>query len=370
MKKYTTLSIVTAVVLLSGTSVLAEVVEEATYTRVGLSSNADTYQGVSIGHYASYWDSTYSGIYNTTVGGYAGYLNKAGYSNVYIGWSAGYSASVYGNSNVAIGVESRYNYAGSHNNSIGYRSGYNAVGTDYSVMLGNAAGYDANNADYSVFIGYQAGYHMDRAHTLMIENSDSDSPLIYGEFDNDLVRINGNFETVWSGSDTANNHNLLGLSVNNSGDGASDVGFSMENIESDFKWTFRTYNPSEGFAASKIGTGGTEFEVGNTGTDLSTTVVKMGGVVVFKDGHLVNTSGNELTSLLQEQNIKMAEMEAEAKAKDAEIAEMKVKDAAMEAKIAKLETMQKKVAMMESILTNLALDTSSTKKEKVSVNLK
>ena len=165
--------------------------------------------------------------------------------------------------------------------------------------------------------------------------------------------VNGTIAGKFTGSDSANNHNLLGLSVDNSGDGASDVGFSMENIETDFKWTFRTYNPSEGFAASKIGTGGTEFEVGNTGTDLSTTVVKMGGVVVFKDGHLVNTSGNELASLVQEQNIKLATMEVEAKAMKAEITELKI--------------MKQKVAMMESILTNLALNTSNAKKEKVSM---
>jgi len=42
----------------------------------------------------------------------------------------------------------------------------------------------------------------------------------------------------------------------------------------------------------------------------------------------------------------------------------------MEAKIEKLETMQKRLVRVESLLTNLALDTSNMKSEKVSVNLK
>jgi len=36
-------------------------------------------------------------------------------------------------------------------------------------------------------------------------------------------------------------------------------------------------------------------------------------------------------------------------------------------KIAKLETMQKRLAKVESLLTNLALDTSKTPKEKLSL---
>ncbi len=409
MKKQTFLSLVAAAALLvSGTSVCAEEIivpepgdegihqylpteevevdgaiepsnEATTYTTYGYLATAGA-QGVSIGQLAGYYDSSYDGDFNTNVGGYAGNNNREGDYNVYVGMRAGYSLYSYGSQNVGIGYYARYMHAGSNNTSIGFYSGYNnngnqnvqlgtysgystgsnntqigyaagqvADGTDYSVMVGYNAGGDADGADYSVFIGYNAGYNMDRADTLMIENSNSGTPLIYGEFDNDLVRINGTFETSLSEESDANNKNIVALDRNNTGSGGSDVGFSLENIESDFKWTFRTYNPSEGFAVSKIGTGGTEFEVGNTGTDLSTTVVKMGGVVVFENGHLVNKSGDELTSLVQEQRVKIAAMESE---------------------IAELKTMKQKVAMMESILTNLALNSSDTDKAKVSISLK
>ena len=167
---------------------------------------------------------------------------------------------------------------------------------------------------------------------------------------NGSVAINGTFD------DTANNHNALTINSNNVGSGGSDVGFSMGNVESDFKWTFRTFNPSKGFAASKVGTGGTEFEVGNTGTSLATTVVKMGGVVVFKNGHLVNKSGNELTSLVTEQSKMLAET----------ITELRK----AQEKIARLEVMQNRLAKVESLLTNLTLVTSNEKQEKLSLNAK
>ncbi len=362
--------------------------EEQTYTRVGYSSNASSYS-VSVGAYAANSD---QGTMNTIVGHAAGYFNYGGESNTYIGYLSGHGEHSHGDNNVAVGRHSNFYGNGSNN-----------------TMIGCFSGSDSNAAN-SVYLGHKAGYYNDRNNTLMIDNTSTGASLIYGEFDNDLVRINGNLEitnmvttenlkvngkvnsplfvngfievsdTISSSlavDDTSNNHNILAIDVNNTGDGNSDVGFSMENIETDFKWTFRTYNPSEGFAASKIGTGGTEFEVGNTGTTLATTVVKMGGVVVFKNGHLVNKSGNELTSLVNEQSIKLADAMAKMEAKDAEMIAMKAeakakgqKIAMMEAEISELKVIKQKVAMMESILTNLALNTSDTDKTKVSLNLK
>ena len=43
----------------------------------------------------------------------------------------------------------------------------------------------------NVFIGYQAGYAETNSNKLYIENSNSTTPLIYGEFDNNLLQING-----------------------------------------------------------------------------------------------------------------------------------------------------------------------------------
>ena len=47
-----------------------------------------------------------------------------------------------------------------------------------------------------MFIGYNAGYDETGSNKLYIENSDSSNPLIYGEFDNDFVKINGGFQVT------------------------------------------------------------------------------------------------------------------------------------------------------------------------------
>ena len=46
------------------------------------------------------------------------------------------------------------------------------------------------------FIGKEAGKNETGSDRLYIENSDVSTPLIYGEFDNDLVRVNGALEVT------------------------------------------------------------------------------------------------------------------------------------------------------------------------------
>ncbi len=118
--------------------------------------------------------------------------------------------------------------------------------------------------------------------------------------------VNGVIGATFEASDNDNFRRLLILDVNNMGTGTSNVGFSLKDSEEDYEWSFRTYKPSEGFAATKIGTGGTEFEVGNKGTDLSTTVVKMGGVTVFEGGHMVTSSSRTLKTDIKPLDTKAA----------------------------------------------------------------
>ena len=407
MKKRNLLSMVAIIALMGNSTLWAEKTkphkvkpvptEITTNGDIGIESftNSNTWDGSN-----ALFNSQNSDNYNSAFGGYAGYYTDTGSNNTFIGYDAGYE-NTSGDYNVFVGSETGgYNTDGTENTFVGDYSGYYNETGNQNVFLGNEAGNDNVTGSNNVFLGNYAGHGELGSNKLYIEGEShsASTPLIYGEFDTNLVRVNGTFETSLSEESDANTKNIVALDRNNTGSGGSDVGFSLENIVDDYKWTFRTYAPSEGFSASKIGTGGTEFEVGNTGTDLSTTVVKMGGVVVFKDGHLVNTSGQELASLVQEQgkmlarieaeakdkNLKMAKMEATLTAKDAEMIALKAevqakgqKMAMMEAdaktmkvKIAQFETIQQKVAMMESILTNLALNTSDTYKEKVSLNLK
>lgn len=134
-----------------------------------------------------------SGEYNIAIGYDSMRVITSGHSNVAVGSFALISITT-GNYNIAIGREAMSYNATSHNNVvIGYRAGYKGAATTYDncVLLGYQAGYLLQTGDANVFLGYQAGYNETGANKLYIENSDSVTPLIYGEFDNNLVRVHG-----------------------------------------------------------------------------------------------------------------------------------------------------------------------------------
>ena len=142
-----------------------------------------------IGSHAGYSNTT--GSENIFLGSNTGYFNTTGYRNSFIGHSAGHSNTT-GYCNVFLGRHSGvYNTTGNENTFIGYKSGRSNTTGDYNTSLGYYAGYSNITGTGNVFLGYNAGYNETGSNTLYIENSSSSSPLIYGEFDNDLVTING-----------------------------------------------------------------------------------------------------------------------------------------------------------------------------------
>ena len=65
-----------------------------------------------------------------------------------------------------------------------------------NVYIGSQSGLLNESRANNVFVGTDAGYHETGSSRLYIESDrsfqdDNMTPLIYGEFDNDLVRING-----------------------------------------------------------------------------------------------------------------------------------------------------------------------------------
>ncbi|MFH2094997.1 MAG: hypothetical protein ABIJ16_04790, partial [Bacteroidota bacterium] len=56
--------------------------------------------------------------------------------------------------------------------------------------IGLESGYLNFDGDSNVFIGNQAGYNETGSSLLYIDNSDTDEPLIYGDFATDKVTIN------------------------------------------------------------------------------------------------------------------------------------------------------------------------------------
>ena len=115
-------------------------------------------------------------------------------NNVFLGQDAG-SQNTTGNENIFIGASSGYkNTTGKYNIFLGYETGRNNKTGQENTYLGYSAGYDNTTGSGNVFIGHEVGYDETGSNKLYIDNSDTDSPLLYGEFDNDLLRINGTLD--------------------------------------------------------------------------------------------------------------------------------------------------------------------------------
>lgn len=140
-----------------------------------------------------------SGAYrNTAIGSNVMPANTSGFLNVSIGDQSMFS-NLTGNTNTVIGVGALYsNSSGSENVALGRNSlttanASNNTGLGFATLRQNSSG--ANN----VAIGHQAGYNETGSNKLYIENSTAlngtdssvNNALIYGEFDNRIVRTNG-----------------------------------------------------------------------------------------------------------------------------------------------------------------------------------
>ena len=155
--------------------------------------------------------SNLGGDYNSAIGYQALYSNRGDY-NVANGYQALFS-NFSGSQNIALGDQSLYsNSAGIGSIAIGEESLFSLVGGGRNIAIGNRALFlstlglyniaigsnsgRSSTGNYNVYLGRQAGYFHTGSNTLWIENTSADEngALIYGEFDNDILRTNGQFQ--------------------------------------------------------------------------------------------------------------------------------------------------------------------------------
>jgi hypothetical protein len=134
--------------------------------------------------------------YNVALGSASMGSHVTGWGNVSLGAHAGrYVAE--GSTNVILGTyagtgSTSGNNFGDNNTLVGSYAGYNLQG-DFNTIIGHKSGY-LNTGTSNVFIGYGAGYNETGSNRLYIDNTGTTEPLLYGEFDNDYLKINGNLE--------------------------------------------------------------------------------------------------------------------------------------------------------------------------------
>jgi hypothetical protein len=127
---------------------------------------------------------------NAAIGYQALYSNTDGVNNAAIGYQALYS-NTNGVSNAALGYQTLYsNVDGTRNAAVGNYALYSNVSGQYNTAIGRYALYNMLGSS-SVGIGHNAGYNETASNRLYIANAVTTNgyALIYGEFDNNLVRL-------------------------------------------------------------------------------------------------------------------------------------------------------------------------------------
>lgn len=98
---------------------------------------------------------------------------------------------------------------GGYNVGIGYLSLYNnSTGTN-NVGIGSHTGYSTTGSG-NLFLGYQAGYNELGSNTLYIDNSSTTSPLIYGDFTANDIKINGDLRVTGAFGDSSGDEGSSG----------------------------------------------------------------------------------------------------------------------------------------------------------------
>ncbi len=167
-------------------------------------SNTTASDNTFIGHSAG--SSSSSAAYNTFLGTWAG-TDNVGSSNTFVGRAVG-TFHQSGDSNTIVGdFSGSQGTTGSNNTFVGKDTGI-ANTADGNSFFGKDAGKSITSGSGNVFIGLQAGYsETTGSNKLYIDNcftgqtpSGSGSwciqPLIYGEFDNRIVKIDGSLTMV------------------------------------------------------------------------------------------------------------------------------------------------------------------------------
>ncbi len=143
---------------------------------VGGNGNYNTFLGKNAGQ-----SNSAGGDWNTFIGSNAGEGNTGGYMNTFIGQGAGvYSNNGFFNTFVGLGAGA-FNADGAENVYVGLEAGRDNVGNG-NIFLGNRAGRNLTTQN----------------NALVIDNSDTFKPLIYGDFAADFVSINGNLAIGFS----------------------------------------------------------------------------------------------------------------------------------------------------------------------------
>ncbi len=231
------------------------------------------------------------GIDNTFIGEFSGNAVTTATDNTFVGSFAG-ASTILGDLNTFMGsLAGGSNSGGTENLFLGTGAGfYNASG-HFNTFVGTGAGFNNITGSGNVFIGYTAGFNAagSGSNKLYIDSADgsidspvdaffSNAPLIYGEFDNRLVgidgilgvgtqlptstlhvtRADGTAKVVVEETNATVTARTL-FELKNKG----NTKFNINNIDAGVEWSFA--NSGNDFRISRQGSGNVEFKLSNAG---------------------------------------------------------------------------------------------------------
>ncbi|MCD6566254.1 MAG: hypothetical protein J7K53_09965 [Bacteroidales bacterium] len=139
----------------------------------------NTFLGSNCGFYNS------TGAFNTCLGSHTGEYLDACSANTFIGTYSGHGGGFPGS-------YPSTKITGNYNTFLGYRSGFDNLSGSNNTYLGYQSGHGNASGSGNVFIGSEAGYNEAGSNKLYIDNTNTTTPLIYGDFASDVLRFNAN----------------------------------------------------------------------------------------------------------------------------------------------------------------------------------
>ena len=121
------------------------------------------------------------GTMNIFLGYQTGMENLTGHHNTFMGFCAGTNT---------LGGDSEFPELGSENIFIGSQAGFMNTHGHNNVYIGFNAGFHNTDGRRNIFLGHQAGLNETGSDRLYIGNSDTDYPLIYGQFEIQYLELN------------------------------------------------------------------------------------------------------------------------------------------------------------------------------------
>ncbi|MEE9363946.1 MAG: hypothetical protein V3U92_15200 [Cellulophaga sp.] len=127
---------------------------------------------------------------NSYFGTNAGFSDVEGILNCFYGSNSG-RANIKGVNNASFGANSGRESLGNNNVYFGSDSGRLNIG-NRNVFVGAKTGRNNAAGNGNVYIGFRAGFNALASNRLYIDNSDTEIPLIFGNFESNQLGINTN----------------------------------------------------------------------------------------------------------------------------------------------------------------------------------